>query len=289
MSEPTIRSPRGRCWIARAATLCLLLPTALAPVTPLVGGAPAREAKAQGPADPLADVADIPAQDLRGGGDEMKRYFLIGAEGSKPPVGGYGLLIVLPGGDGSADFQPFVRRIHKNAPDGRWLIAQAIAPKWDAGQSRRVVWPTEARPYRAAKFTTEEFIRAIAADLRSKARIDPRRVFLLGWSSGGPPCYAIAMGEDSGVAGAFIARSIFQREQLPAAEGAKGRPFYLLQSPENRVTPIRHAQEAEKALRAAGAKVRLARYAGGHGWRGDAWGMLGEGVSWLERQTKEGK
>ena len=85
----------------------------------------------QAPADPLADVADILAQHLHAGGDDKKRYFLIGPKDAKPPAAGYGLLIVLPGGDGSADFQPFVRRMHKSVLRNRWLIAQAVAPKWD--------------------------------------------------------------------------------------------------------------------------------------------------------------
>src|SRR5262245_45643297 len=33
----------------------------------------------QADAGPLADLADVPAQDLRAGGDDRKRYFLIGA------------------------------------------------------------------------------------------------------------------------------------------------------------------------------------------------------------------
>ena len=51
------------------------------------------------------DVADVPSEDLRAKGDEQKRYFLIGAdEKAKAPKGGYKLLLVMPGGDGSADF-----------------------------------------------------------------------------------------------------------------------------------------------------------------------------------------
>jgi predicted esterase len=235
--------------------------------------------------DPSADVADVPAQDLRAGDDAQKRYFLIGdRKESKSPEEGYGLLIVLPGGDGSAEFQPFVRRIYKNALNKRWLIAQAVAPKWDDKQFEQVVWPTEKLPYPAAKFTTEEFIKAIVADVRTKARIDGKRIFLLGWSSGGPPCYATALCKDSPVTGAFIAMSVFQPKLMPSLENAKGKAFYLLQSPQDRVTRLQFAEAAEKALREAGAKVRLQRYEGGHGWRGDFGKMIGDGISWLQQQ-----
>src|SRR5262249_38190553 len=57
------------------------------------------------------DVADIVYQDLRAGKDEHKRYFLIEPPKSvKAPRKGYGLLLVLPGGDGSANFHPFTKR-----------------------------------------------------------------------------------------------------------------------------------------------------------------------------------
>ena len=84
--------------------------------------------------------------------------------------------------------------------------------------------------------------------------------------------------------GAFIAMSVFRPGELPALENAKGKAFYLLQSPQDRITPVRHAEAAEKALQAAGAKVRLRRYEGGHGWRGDIWTMIGDGITWLDQQ-----
>lgn len=83
----------------------------------------------------LADVADVPAFDMQAGGDAKKRYFLVGTvDPNNPPAPGYALLIVLPGGEGSADFNPFIRRIYKNALSKNWLIAQAVAPKWDEEQ-----------------------------------------------------------------------------------------------------------------------------------------------------------
>src|SRR5262249_22746607 len=73
------------------------------------------------------DVADIASQDLRAGKDEHKRYFLIEPpKGVKAPTKGYGLVVVLPGGDGSADFQPFVKRIFKNAVPEGYVLAQPV-------------------------------------------------------------------------------------------------------------------------------------------------------------------
>ena len=234
-------------------------------------------------ADPLEDVQEVPARDLRVGGDDKQRYFLIGkVEPVDSPAEASGLVVVLPGGDGSADFHPFIRRISQNVLPKGWLIAQAVAPLWDKKQPEQVVWPTEKLPYPAAKFTTEDFIEAIIADVRAKAKVDSRRIFLLGWSSGGPPCYAAALRKETPVTGAFIAMSVFREQLVPAIENSKGRAFYLLQSPDDRVTPFRFAVDAEKTLHAAGARVRLQRYDGGHGWQGNVWQMIGDGIQWLE-------
>src|ERR1700678_3466948 len=85
------------------------------------------------------DVADVPANEQRVGGDENKRYLLIQREEAAPERG-YGLVVVLPGGDGSDNFSPFVRRILKNALPPGYLIAEPIAPLWS--EKQQVTWPT---------------------------------------------------------------------------------------------------------------------------------------------------
>jgi predicted esterase len=241
------------------------------------------------PSDPLADVADVPSLDLHVGEDQYKRYFLVGGNSANPPAEGHSLLIVLPGGDGGADFNPFVRRIHKNVLNERWLAVQLVAPKWDEKQFESLVWPTAANRHHAVRFTTEEFIQTVVDDVRARVQIDPRRVFLLGWSSAGPACYATVLSKPSPASGALIAMSVFKPEQLPALENAKGKHFYLLQSPDDQVTRLRFAEDAESALSIAGAKVHLHRYEGGHGWHGDMWGMLRAGIEWLETEARESK
>src|SRR5712692_7867075 len=90
------------------------------------------------------DAANVPSKDLDAAGDPDKRFFLIGPiEGAKAQKDGYKLLLVLPGGDGSANFNPFVRRILKNAlPDG-YIIAQLVAKAW-SNDPNRIVWPTKS-------------------------------------------------------------------------------------------------------------------------------------------------
>jgi dienelactone hydrolase len=45
-------------------------------------------------------------------------------------------------------------------------------------------------------------------------------------------------------------------------------------------------EAARKTLTAAGARVKLQTYQGGHGWHGDPHKMIRTGVTWLESQSK---
>lgn len=231
--------------------------------------------------DPLADVADIPSQELKAGGDANKRFFLIGPKkNSKPPEKGYGLIVVMPGGDGSADFNPFVRRIYKNAvPDG-YILAQPIAVKWTKDQ--QIVWPTKKNPVEGMKFSTEEFVDAVIKQLDDKYKLDSERAFTMTWSSSGPAAYAVSLSSDK-ITGSFIAMSVFKPNLLPPLDKAKGHGYFLYHSPDDRVCPIRMAEQAEKDLKANGATVKLATYQGGHGWRGNLYDDIKEGVEWLEK------
>ncbi len=76
--------------------------------------------------------------------------------------------------------------------------------------------------------------------------------------------------------------SVFDFKELAPYTHAKDKAFYPLQSPDDRVTAFYHAETAQRELTAAGAKVQLQRYPGGHGWHGNVWKMLSEGIRWLE-------
>jgi predicted esterase len=231
------------------------------------------------------DVKDVPSQDLKIGKDENKRYFLIGpAKDAKPPAKGFGLVVIMPGGPGTADFHPFVKRIYKNAiPDG-YVAAQPVAVKWNAKQG--IVWPTafDKKNVEGLKFTTEEFVDAVIDDVASKHKLNPDRVFTLTWSSSGPAAYAISLTNPK-VRGSFVAMSVYKPDQLPKIDGAKGHAYYVYHSPNDRVCPYQMAEQAEKELTKAGAKVKLVDYAGGHGWRGPLYDNIATGIKWLEESA----
>ncbi|MGB2819644.1 MAG: M56 family metallopeptidase [Phycisphaerae bacterium] len=226
------------------------------------------------------DIAGVPPQDLRAGGNARMRYFLIGpATDVKAPPKGYRLLIVMPGGDGSEGFRPFVTRIWKHALGKDYIVAQPVAVKWQPEQT--VVWPTKASRARGQEFTTEQFIAAVIKDVSKRHRIDERFVLTLSWSSSGPAAYQISLDPDVKVTGSLIAMSVFRPEQLPPLKRAAGHAYYLLHSPEDRKCPIGMAHDAVRQLRASSAEVHLATYPGGHGWRMPVFPAIRKGMTWL--------
>jgi RNA polymerase sigma factor (sigma-70 family) len=250
---------------------------------------PVTDATASNSAPPAAeaadaDVAEVRAEARSAGGDSQKQYFLIGPNGTtepKPPPDGYRLMILLPGGDGSANFLAFCKRIAKYALTPNYLVAQLVAVAWTPEQARTVTWPTSGQAVAGAGFVTEDFVDAVISDVSQSRKVDPRFILALGWSSGGPAVYAATCRERSRVTGAFVAMSVFKPAFLPKLEPARGHGFYLLHSPEDFI-PIAMAESARDQLTQAGAKVELRTYQGGHGWRGDVYGEIRRGVTWLE-------
>jgi beta-lactamase regulating signal transducer with metallopeptidase domain/predicted esterase len=242
--------------------------------------AAAAKTQARPQEDPLADVADIPSQELQAGGDSSKRYMLIGPKKDvKPPADGFGLIVIMPGGDGSANFHPFVKRIYKNALSDQYLAAQPIAVKWAPDQ--QIVWPTKANPVGKMKFGTEEFVEAVIGDVAKKHKLDRAKVFTLSWSSSGPAAYATSLQEKHSVRGSFIAMSVFNPNFLPPLKNAHGQAYYLYHSQQDRVCPFRMAEQAKTSLAENGAKLHLETYEGGHGWRGNLYSDIRKGIEWL--------
>jgi len=242
-----------------------------------------RPASAWGELPPAGSAPAAADEDVRVlGGDPLRRYVLHGPRGAAPAEG-FRLLVVLPGGDGSLDFRPFVGSLAAEALPASYLVAQAIAPAW-TDDPERVVWPTRGLEGKRARYESEAVIEAVIADVAKAHRLDERHVYLLGWSSGGPPCYAAAVAKGSRVRGAFVAMSVFKPEQLGSLSGAKKRAFYVLHSPEDFIA-MSFPERAVKELAQAGARTTLVTYAGGHGWHGDVHGTIAAGVRWLEESS----
>ncbi len=237
----------------------------------------------------LADDS-VSSKEMKIGGDDKKTYFLIGAEqAKKDPKDGLGLLVILPGGNGGKGFESFCKAIYKNDLSREYLVAQAVAPIWTADQAKRLVWPTKRNPAPKMKFTTEEFIEALIRDVRKKHPINPSRIFTLGWSSGGPPSYAISLQDRTQVTGAYIAQSVFREGVLPSLKKARGRAFYIEHSPEDEVCPFALAEKAHKSLMKVRARVAFKSYEGGHGWTGNVHARIREAIRFLEKNHSKPK
>ncbi len=201
------------------------------------------------------------------GGNERQSYFLINAAPTEPaPENGYGLLVVLPGGDGSAEFNPFVQRIAMYAAPAGFLVVQPVAPRW--AEDQFIIWPSERAPVKDQQFTTEQFIAAVLDDVRAAHEVDEDRLLLMGWSSSGPVVYNMLCAEQTPFDGFYVCMSVFKPDQMPPIENARSRRVVIEHSPDDRTCPPDLAEKARDDLTAAGAKVRFVTYAGGHGWRG---------------------
>jgi predicted esterase len=229
------------------------------------------------------DVVDVHAERLHVEGNTKMRYFLIGIDKNKPvPDLGYKLLVVIPGGDGSAEFHPFVRRIWKYALDNNnFIVAQPIAVLWESNQ--RIVWATEKNSVAKKEFSTEKFIESMIEDISKRVKIDSKSINVLSWSSSGMAAYSIALQKKTRVTGFYIAMSVFKPEYLPPLENARGRFFVIQHSPEDRICLFRMAKDAEKQLTEHGAKVKFTESSNGHGWSGDVFRQMRENIDWLQQ------
>jgi predicted esterase len=233
---------------------------------------------------PQDDVAEVPSEDLKAGGDKDKRYFLIGGgKDAKPPAAGYKLAVIMPGGPGTADFNPFVKRIWMHALSKEYLVAQPVAVKWAKDQA--IVWPTKNNPVEGMKFSTEDFVEAVIKEVSGRYKVDPRFIFTFSWSSSGPAAYAISLQHKKSVTGSFVAMSVFKPDFLPPLALAKGHAYFIDHSREDKVCPFRMAEEARDELKKAGAKVEFSEQTGAHGWTSDVYPRMKKGFEWLEKNA----
>jgi predicted esterase len=266
-------------WDVQTALPLVLFGFSLLPILPRAAAQTAAPAKAS-PVELPPHLAEMQVQDLRAGGDEKKRYFLIRKPG-EAPNDGWRTLFVLPGGSGDAEFRTFVTALTKFALPEGYQTVELVAPVWDPQQAQNLVWPTEKSKPRSAKFSTLDFFLAVRTEVEKSAKIDPRYVFTLTWSSSGTNGYLLPLTAKAGVTGSFVAMSVFHPQELPSLEAAKGKPYFIYHSPMDFI-PIAQAEAARDALKKAGATVELVTYNGGHGWTGETMPDIRRGITWLE-------
>lgn len=224
------------------------------------------------------------------GVNTKQQYFLMRHRKPAQPVEKYGLVVIVPGGPGTADFLPFGANVlTRHAIPDDFLVAQLVAPQWRPGDDR-IVWPSHVFPDDKAEFTTEEFIAAVIDEVGTKERIDPRFVFTLGWSSSGHVLYS-ASTRVPRVRGSVVAMSRFLPARSVETDKVKGKAYYLYHSPEDRVCRFTEAELAVKTLKEHGAEANLVSYKGGHGWQPFTFyaDRIKEGVLWLKDLNAAGE
>jgi predicted esterase len=226
------------------------------------------------------DVSSVKSQAHFAGGNRNMLYVTGGPTGPAPD-GGYKVLLVLPGGDGSIDFHTFIKRIQINALGDSYIVAHLVAPKY-AG-SKDVVWPIKAsQSSYQSPVITEDFVEAVVADVKKNHKVDAKKVYALGWSSSGPALYSYISNKPRSVTGVFVAMSVYHAQDMGPLENVKGFPVYILHSPDDKVCPLMLAQKARTELSNAGANVGWGTYSGGHGWTDDPYGRIRAGMAFLE-------
>ncbi|RYG38831.1 hypothetical protein EON81_02560 [bacterium] len=223
------------------------------------------------------DVKDIPSAAFLVGNDPMKRYFISGKmEPGKPK----NVLIVMPGGPGTPEFHPFVKRIQKNVLGEDWIVVQPIAPMWDNAKER-VVWPSAASPYPPAKFTMETFLDGMLDELPARHKVKVGKTYMLGWSSSGPAIYSYAGHGKHTIDGAVVAMSVFNPEYFGDAKSLAVKRFYLYHSPEDFIK-MSNPEAAKARLESLKIPVALTTYEGGHGWGPGVYDSVAAGLKYLE-------
>lgn len=217
-----------------------------------------------------------------------QKYFLIEHKNGPETGKARGLILILPGGTGSADFLPFcanVLTLYGIPAD--FVAAELVAPQWSKDENR-VVWPGRAFPDPQSKFTSEEFLAAVTKDVCRLRKIDERYVFTLGWSSSGHVLYSASI-SDPKVRGSIVAMSRFLPDRLSKLNQVRGKNYFIYHSPEDQICPFKEAELAEKTLKEHGAKVKLVSYHGGHGWVPNTYycDRIREGIEWLKGINSE--
>jgi len=169
-------------------------------------------------------------------GEEKQEYFLIHDAEAKPPRSGAKLLLVMPGGDGSANFNPFITNMAKHAIGDGYVVAQLISVKWTPMQG--IIWPTDGSNVEDMQFTTEEFLEAVIGDLEKsqKIKFDPEHIYTLSWSSSGPAAYVASLSVER-IKGSFVAMSVFKERAMKRIKRANGHRYYIYHSPDDKVCP----------------------------------------------------
>lgn len=214
-------------------------------------------------------------------GDPDKLHFLMRRPGiDRPESGPLGLVVIIPGGPGDESLRSFTENLYRYGVPPNYLGVWLHSKKWTPEQ--RIVWPTRTLSVASMRFSTADFVNDVISDVGQSHAIDAKRIFVVGWSSGGPASYD-ALLTSKAVRGVVVAASVFRSTHFPSLQAAAGRGVYIIHSREDSLAAYSMAEEALDRFLAVGARAALSTYSGPHGaWIGTAFAPVREGIRWLE-------
>jgi predicted esterase len=204
-------------------------------------------------------------------------YFVIPPRQAPNPSKPAGLVVVLPGGSGTRDFLPWVENVLCAQLPDDCVGVMVTAVQWNPAQT--VIWAKSKDDAKEMEYSTEQLVRAVVAEVEQQYPIMPERRAILGWSSSGPAIQPLMAHPHAPFSRAYVAMSVWPAKLDLGA--VKGRRYVLDHSPEDQQTTFSHCRRAHGALTKAGAVVRVATYAGGHGWHDGPEQRLRENLKWL--------
>ena len=197
---------------------------------------------------------------------------------------GTGLLVVLADPDsGIANANDFWMEAAQKALKGNYLVALPVPPKWGVEQNPLWVTEKDRASVKNVRFTTEQFLATIAADVCARYPARRDHIFLAGVAGSGLSVYAVSLAPVTPFRGFYLLDSPFSSAQLPPLTGAKGRKYFLQQDPASKANPFWKAQAARQMLVRQGASVTLSNFGKDRTQMSPSnQEQIGQAIHWLE-------
>ncbi|MEI6516098.1 MAG: dienelactone hydrolase family protein [bacterium] len=129
----------------------------------------------------------------------------------------------------------------------------------------------------------------IVKDIKDAKGVNPKAVFLIGFSAGGYMAYQVALKHPELFTGVIILDADIPRKNLDEAS-LKAQtvkvPFYLSHGDKDSYFPASRGAQAMEYVKAAGFPATLATHEGGHALPDDLFGVIKKGVDWIGTQAK---
>ena len=188
-----------------------------------------------------------------------------------PPRGP--LLLLFHGAGGRAeDFQEAARAFTDRG------IAVALVPGPYPVQTERGLGFTHFRARTPAERAQAQALALAALEAaQGKLPVDPRQVFVSGFSQGGFLAYQLALTLPGRFRGVIPIGAWYRPEEVGTP---KPIPLLVFHSPEDRAVPLARHEATQKALEKAGLKPEVRTYEGGHVVTAD---LLNQAVEWILR------